>query len=419
MEVEVEIPSRLTKEQVDKLNAFASALDEKSEPAGLRGVCRQGGALPEEQIRSVSLFQTWPAFFLPPSEWAAPAWELRGDEAHHAAKVLRLQQGDSCIVFDGCGRAAHAVVAEPPRSSGVLLVPGRNASFSPVAHLTLCQAVPKGANMDLIIQKSVELGVSAIVPLVTDRTIVRLNAREAEAKKAEMAAHRLGGLQAVRPEHAAESGASRSLCGMAARRIPEGLNIIASLAPGVRPVREVLEAARSRSVRHASLLVGPEGFYGPGDGHGVGSGVCSRHAWPYRSPGGDGRLFRPGRHAVRPGLSFFIRIPMFKNIIFDWSGTLVDDLALTLDASNYVFSQYGKPCMNRDEFRAEFQLPYPDYYARVLPHADLDELEDHFRYAFRVSNAPVEVLPNAREFLEFCRARRALLYSYQRGRQGV
>ena len=83
---------------------------------------------------------------------------------------------------------------------------------------------------------------------------------------------------------------------------------------------------------------------------------------------------------------------MFKNIIFDWSGTLVDDLALTLDASNYVISQYGKPCMNRDEFRAEFQLPYPDYYARVLPHADLDELEDHFRYAFRVSNAPVEVL---------------------------
>ena len=76
---------------------------------------------------------------------------------------------------------------------------------------------------------------------------------------------------------------------------------------------------------------------------------------------------------------------MFKNLIFDWSGTLVDDLALTLDASNYVFSQYGKPCMDRDEFRAEFQLPYPDYYARVLPQADLNELEDHFRYASQFS----------------------------------
>ena len=66
-------------------------------------------------------------FFLPPSEWAAPAWELRGDEAHHAARVLRLKQGDSCIVFDGCGRAAHAVVAEP----ACCWFRGRNAFLLP------------------------------------------------------------------------------------------------------------------------------------------------------------------------------------------------------------------------------------------------------------------------------------------------
>ena len=171
-------------------------------------------------------------FFLPPSEWAAPAWELRGDEAHHAAKVLRLQQGDSCIVFDGCGRAAHAVVAEPPRSSGVLLVPGEECPPSPpVAHLTLCQAVPKGANMDLIIQKSVELGVSAIVPLVTDRTIVRLNAREAEAKRQKWqrialeACKQCG--QNTLPKVALPVPFAEWLRG----GIPEGLNIIASLAP--------------------------------------------------------------------------------------------------------------------------------------------------------------------------------------------
>lgn len=346
-------------------------------------------------------------FFLPPSEWAAPAWELRGDEAHHAAKVLRLQQGDSCIVFDGCGRAAHAVVAEPPRSSGVLLVPGEECPPSPpVAHLTLCQAVPKGANMDLIIQKSVELGVSAIVPLVTDRTIVRLNAREAEAKRQKWQRIALEACKQCGQNTLPKVALPGSLCGMAARR-NSGRTEYYRLSGARSAAGQGSAGGRSFPFRPSRFSAGGAGggFYGPGDGHGVGSGVCSRHAWPYRSPGGDGRLFRPGRHAVRPGLSFFIRIPMFKNIIFDWSGTLVDDLALTLDASNYVFSQYGKPCMNRDEFRAEFQLPYPDYYARVLPHADLDELEDHFRYAFRVSNAPVEVLPNAREFLEFCRAR--------------
>lgn len=96
---------------------------------------------------------------------------------------------------------------------------------------------------------------------------------------------------------------------------------------------------------------------------------------------------------------------MFKNLIFDWSGTLCDDLHLTLDATNYVFAQYGRAPIDCDRFRAEFQLPYPEYYARVLPEADLNELEDHFRHAFRLSGETVCVLPHAREFMEYCRAR--------------
>ena len=61
VEVEVEIPSRLTKEQVDKLNAFASALDEnRNQPACVEFADKAARYL--KQIRSVSLFQTWPAF---------------------------------------------------------------------------------------------------------------------------------------------------------------------------------------------------------------------------------------------------------------------------------------------------------------------------------------------------------------------
>ena len=201
-------------------------------------------------------------FYLPASEWAAPSWELRGDEAHHAAKVLRLKQGDSCVVFDGCGRAAHAVVAEPPRSSGVLLAPGEECPPAPeLAHLTLCQAVPKGANMDLIIQKSVELGVSAIVPLLTDRTIVRLNAREAEAKRQKWQRIALEACKQCGQNTLPEVTAPVPFAEWLRRGAPEGLNVIASLVPGVRPVRDVLEEARSRSVRSAALLVGPVGDF--------------------------------------------------------------------------------------------------------------------------------------------------------------
>lgn len=346
-------------------------------------------------------------FYLPASEWAAPSWELRGDEAHHAAKVLRLKQGDSCVVFDGRGRAA------PCRGGGTSAqlrgAAGSGEECPPapeLAHLTLCQAVPKGANMDLIIQKSVELGVSAIVPLLTDRTIVRLNAREAEAKRQKWQRIALEACKQCGQNTLPEVASPVPFAEWLRRGAPEGLNVIASLVPGVRPVRDVLEEARSRLRAECCPAGGAGGrLYGPGDGHGAGGRILSRYAWPHRPPGGDGRLLRAGRHAVRPGLSFSRYAFPCSRISFSTGPAPVDDLALTLDASNYVFSQYGKPCMDRDEFRAEFQLPYPDYYARVLPQADLNELEDHFRYAFRVSNAPVEVLPNAREFLEFCRAR--------------
>lgn len=201
-------------------------------------------------------------FYLPPSEWSTPFWELRGDEAHHAAKVLRLKRGDSCVVFDGCGRAAHAVIAESPCSSSVLLIPGEECvSASSIARLTLCQAVPKGGNMDLIIQKSVELGVSVIIPLITDRTIVRLSTRDAETKRQKWqrialeACKQCG--QNTLPDVLTPVTFSEWLC----NGKPSELNLIASLVPGVRPIRDVLEEARSRSVRDASVLVGPEGDF--------------------------------------------------------------------------------------------------------------------------------------------------------------
>lgn len=295
-------------------------------------------------------------FYLPASEWAAPSWELRGDEAHHAAKVLRLKQGDSCVVFDGRGRAAHAVVAEPPRSSGVLLAPGEECPPAPeLAHLTLCQAVPKGANMDLIIQKSVELGVSAIVPLLTDRTIVRLNAREAEAKRQKWQRIALEACKQCGQNTLPEVASPVPFAEWLRRGAPEGLNVIASLVPGVRrsgtcwkkPAPAPCGVLPCWWGRRATLRT-------------------RRRPWRWRpdslplrlAPSSSGWRRPPSSGwppCGTPWTEFFpIRIPMFKNLIFDWSGTLVDDLALTLDASNYVFSQYGKPCMDRDEFRAEF-----------------------------------------------------------------
>lgn len=96
---------------------------------------------------------------------------------------------------------------------------------------------------------------------------------------------------------------------------------------------------------------------------------------------------------------------MFRNLIFDWSGTLCDDLELTIEATNYVLAQYNRPALSRDAFRAEFRLPYPDYYADKTPEAKLDDLENYYRRAFDSSALQVTEIPHARAFLEFCRMR--------------
>lgn len=96
---------------------------------------------------------------------------------------------------------------------------------------------------------------------------------------------------------------------------------------------------------------------------------------------------------------------MFRNLIFDWSGTLVDDLPPVLDATNTVFGVYGLPMMDREEFRLRFRLPYREFYQEVLPDIALEDLEVHFRKAFSGSAEKVTVLPHAREKLEWCRQR--------------
>ncbi len=94
---------------------------------------------------------------------------------------------------------------------------------------------------------------------------------------------------------------------------------------------------------------------------------------------------------------------MIRNIIFDWSGTLVDDLPAVLKASNYVLTQSGRPAMSLDQFRAEFALPFKKFYDRHTPDVPMAQLETWFHEEFGQSQASVVELPHARKFLEFCR----------------
>jgi phosphoglycolate phosphatase len=95
---------------------------------------------------------------------------------------------------------------------------------------------------------------------------------------------------------------------------------------------------------------------------------------------------------------------VIRNIIFDWSGTLVDDLPAVWKATNYVLARAERAEMSLEQFRAEFCLPFLHFYDRHTPHVPLEQLEGWFHTRFRQVQDSVCVLPHAREFLEFCRA---------------
>jgi phosphoglycolate phosphatase len=97
---------------------------------------------------------------------------------------------------------------------------------------------------------------------------------------------------------------------------------------------------------------------------------------------------------------------VIRNIIFDWSGTLVDDLPAVLKASNFVLTQAGKAAMTLEKFRAEFSLPFKKFYDRHLPGVPMPQLENWFHAEFRRAQNSVVELPHAREFLKFCRAKK-------------
>ena len=97
---------------------------------------------------------------------------------------------------------------------------------------------------------------------------------------------------------------------------------------------------------------------------------------------------------------------MVRNIIFDWSGTLVDDLPAVWKATNYVLSQSQRAEMSLEEFRSEFCLPFTIFYDRHVPHIPFNQLEEWFHSHFRQVQDSVRELPYARDFLAFCRAQR-------------
>jgi 16S rRNA (uracil1498-N3)-methyltransferase len=135
----------------------------------------------EHRARNVRLTRVYVDVALSPGEVV----ELPAVTGAHLAKVLRVRSGEEVVLFGGDGREFAGSI-ESVRGSRVRAAVGECREVdreSPLA-ITLVQCVPRGDRMDFIVQKATELGVHRIVPVLSQRSVVRLDATQAESKAA-------------------------------------------------------------------------------------------------------------------------------------------------------------------------------------------------------------------------------------------
>jgi 16S rRNA (uracil1498-N3)-methyltransferase len=209
-------------------------------------------------------------FYISPENWHPDALALTGSDAHHSRDVLRMKRGEKLVLFNGCGREITAEIIDLG-SSEIRLRKLHEAETPPLrCRIVLGQAVPKGKNMELIVQKAVEIGADQIAPIISDRTVVQVDSESAMQKRAKW--------QQIAIEAAKQCGQNWLPRVHVPRKLAEffdatpnagfDLRLIGSLQPDAQHLKKILADYSSEHQQRPEsvlMLIGPEGDFTPAE----------------------------------------------------------------------------------------------------------------------------------------------------------
>jgi len=179
---------------------------------------------------------------------------LTGGAAGHLTRVLRLRPKAALKLFNGRGGEFRASI-ERAQGSKVTVAIGEHEPIereSPFP-LTLAQGVSRGERMDLVVQKATELGVARLVPLLTERSIVRLNGEQSDRKSSHWRAIAIAACEQCGRNRLPEVALPAQLREFLRQPSGEGVRLLLSPS-ATRRIEDV-----SRPAGGATVLIGPEG----------------------------------------------------------------------------------------------------------------------------------------------------------------
>ena len=185
--------------------------------------------------------------------------DLPEDVAAHLLRVLRLQVGDACVLFNGDGHDYDArITALGKREARAEVVAARRIENESPLRITLLQGIARGEKMDWILQKATELGIARILPASSDRSEVKLDAQRADKRLLHWRGIVASACEQSGRATLPEVAAPQSLAQAAAMR--EGCGFI------LDPFAEAsLSSLQGVELRACTIAIGPEGGWSPRD----------------------------------------------------------------------------------------------------------------------------------------------------------
>jgi len=197
-----------------------------------------------------------PRFHLPAYEWREPHLTLTGDEAQHCSRVMRKQHGDTIEIFDGAGRVAVCEITHVSKAEVQAKITSetRLESFKTAIHLL--PALIKAEPFEWLLEKAVELGAASIQPIITERTVIHLDASQTEKKLTKWRRHMIESAKQCHTPFLPELKAPIAFA--ASLKIHVEFKLIPALSEHSHTLKQALPASKPGSV---AVLIGPEGDF--------------------------------------------------------------------------------------------------------------------------------------------------------------
>ncbi|MFH1238970.1 MAG: 16S rRNA (uracil(1498)-N(3))-methyltransferase [bacterium] len=200
-------------------------------------------------------------FFVLPENIKDGRVTITGSDVNHIKNVLRLKKGVGIAVFDGTGEEYTVRIEHIGEEVAGTIIRTKEIKNSPGPKIVLWQGLPKGPKIDFIIQKCTEVGVSRIVPLLTERTIVKIEpSKSADKQKRWQKIAKSAAEQSRRTEIPL---VERPLTfeEALAKVDKKALNIIPWEIESGRSLREILKKNNALIGTLINIFIGPEGGF--------------------------------------------------------------------------------------------------------------------------------------------------------------